>query len=83
MRAWVRSACVLAPDVAAHLDIVGCSHIVLGRGACLADNELAFSDRYFGSNNEAIPLLLCGESLAAALGSAGLAGIDSCEPVTS
>lgn len=64
-----------------HLDVVGHGTIVLARGASLADHELAFSDRYFGSHNEAIPLLICGERLAKALADAGVAGIDTCEPV--
>jgi hypothetical protein len=64
-----------------YLDVVGCGTLVLAPGALLAGNELAFADRYFGSHNEAIPLLLCGELLAKAIGAAGLAGIDACEPV--
>jgi hypothetical protein len=64
-----------------HLDVVGCGTLVLAPGAFLAGNELAFADRYFGSHNEAIPLLVCGEILAKTMGAAGLAGIDACEPV--
>lgn len=64
-----------------HLDVVGYSHVALQPSAHLADNELAFSDWYFGSNNEAIPLILCGADLAVTLQSSGLTGIDSCEPI--
>lgn len=64
-----------------HLDVVGYSHIALQPSAGLPDNELAFSDWYFGSNNEASPLMLCGEGLSAAIESSGLTGIDSFVPI--
>ena len=64
-----------------YLDVVGYSHIALQPSAALPDNELAFSDWYFGSNNEASPLMLSGEGLASAMQSSGLTGIDSFEPV--
>ena len=64
-----------------HLDVFGYSQIVLLPGASLPDNELAYSDLFFGSNNEASPLILCGNGLAAALGSSGVTGMDSCEPI--
>lgn len=64
-----------------HLDVVGYSHVALQPSAHLADNELAFSDWYFGSNNEASPLILCGAILAAAIQSSGLTGIDTCESI--
>lgn len=63
------------------LDVVGYRRIFLLPGASLPDNELAFSDWHFGSNNEASPLILCGAGLAAALRSSGLTGLDSCEPI--
>ena len=64
-----------------YLDVVGYSHVAPQPEARLSDNELAFSDWYFGSNNEASPLILCGAGLAAALRSSGISGIDSCEPI--
>ena len=64
-----------------HLDVFGYSHVVLDARAHLPDEELAFSDLYFGSNNEASPLMVCGEALAETLRCAGLSGIDSYNPV--
>ena len=68
-------------DCGRYLDTVGYTHIALRPGADVADNDMAFSDIYFGSNNEASPLMLCGAGLAAALRTSGLTGIDSCEPI--
>jgi hypothetical protein len=62
-----------------HLDVIGYSHIAVQPISHLSTSELAFSDWYFGSNNEASPLILCGAGLAAALQSSGITGIDSLE----
>ncbi|WP_430388774.1 hypothetical protein [Dyella sp. 20L07] len=64
-----------------YLDIIGYKGISLHPEANLADNELAFSNWYFGSNNEASALVLCGSSLAMALRSSGFTGVDSYEPI--
>jgi hypothetical protein len=64
-----------------YLDVIGYSNIVVAPGETFPDNEMAFSDWYFGSNNEASPLLLCGAGLWQALGASGVTGIDACEPV--
>lgn len=71
----------LCTECRRHLDVFGYSHIALEPNADLPGNEMAFSDWYFGSNNEASPLLLCGEGFASALQSSGLTGVDSFEPV--
>jgi hypothetical protein len=62
-----------------YLDVIGYSQIVPLAGAPLPEFEMAFSDWYFGSNNEASPLVLCGAGLASALRSSSLKGIDSVE----
>lgn len=64
-----------------YLDVVGYTHVALEPSADLLDNELAFSDWYFGSNNEASPLMLCGHGFASAMQSSGLTGVDSFTPV--
>lgn len=64
-----------------YLDVVGYNHIALQSSADLPDNELAFSDWYFGSNNEASPLMLCGHGFASAMQSSGFTGVDSFTPV--
>lgn len=68
-------------DCGRYLDVVGYERVTLQAGAHLAANDMAFSDWYFGSNNEANPLVLCGAALAAALRSSGFSGIDSCDPI--
>lgn len=62
-------------------DFVGYDRIVLRRGNVMAENVLAFSDRRFGSNNEATPLILAGDGFAAALRAAKLKGVSSFDPI--
>lgn len=50
----------LCLDCARFRNVIGCSQIVLQHGACVATTDLRFSDWYFGSNNEASPLLIVG-----------------------
>jgi hypothetical protein len=56
-------------------DFVGYSRVVLQSSTALPATGLAFSDRYFGSNNEAIPLLIAGDSFTAAAKATRISGI--------
>ena len=50
----------LCPECMRYRNVIGYSHIALQDGACMASSDLRFSDWYFGSNNEASPLLIVG-----------------------
>jgi len=62
-------------------DVTGFSHIVLQPSESLPAYGLAFSDRYFGSNNEAIPLIIAGEKFVNAAKAEKLKGIAAYEPI--
>lgn len=64
-------------------DVVGYDRIVMRNGAVVAAHGLAFSDRWFGSNNAAIPLILAGDRLVEALRAAKLKGVASYKQVMS
>lgn len=58
-------------------DACGMATVALAPGTTLAPAELNLSDLYFGSGNEASPLLLAGEAFVAACREAKLTGIDA------
>ena len=64
-----------------YLDTFGHSGIALQSGTHIEDKDMVFSDLYFGSNNEASPLILCGQALLEAFQLSGVTGIDSCQPI--
>ena len=64
-----------------HRDFVGYSSIVLREPDAMPENALAFSDRTFGSNNEANPLVIAGKEFVAAIRANKLTGVASYEAI--
>lgn len=64
-----------------YLDVIGYDQIAITPGAAFPENELSFADWYFGSNNEASALILCGAGLAEAIRLSGVTGVDSYEQI--
>ena len=62
-------------------DFTGHRRLVLKDASVIPENGLAFSDEYFGSNNEASPLLLIGDLFYDALKATKVNGIASIEPL--
>jgi hypothetical protein len=62
-------------------DVVGVSDPTLAAGQRVSRNSIVMADEFFGSNNEAIPMLIVGDTVFEALDRAGMTGIDSVTPV--
>jgi hypothetical protein len=62
-------------------DMIFVSEPILAAGQRVSRNKIVMADEFFGSNNEAIPMLLVGETVFEALDRAGMRGIDSMTPV--
>ncbi|UVH55357.1 hypothetical protein NWF24_21260 [Variovorax paradoxus] len=62
-------------------DVAGFKQIVLSRPGEFPADGFAFSDCYFGSNNEAAPLLIAGEQAVALIKDDRIRGVASYEAI--
>jgi hypothetical protein len=62
-------------------DVIGVSEPTLASGQRVSRKAIVMADEYFGSNNEAIPMLIVGGELFEALDRGGVTGLDSVTPV--
>ena len=62
-------------------DVIGVSEPTLASGQRVSRKAIVMADEYFGSNNEAIPMLIVGDVLFEALDRARVTGLDSVTPV--
>jgi hypothetical protein len=62
-------------------DVIVVTQPTLAPGETVSTRAIRFGDKYFGSNNEAIPMILVGEELFDAMEKARFIGIDSVSTV--